>query len=342
VAASKDRRPGPPLSLTIAWDKGKWHYDAANFPAHLPRSAGYAHIMAVLRFLDGKGMLTAEGKEELAGALGDDTALVNEQVRRAARAFLDQYYDAYLGELEEYGAAPPTHFLERAWEEYERRYDLRKRTVPDPYQKLLLEHYDHTRDAVLRALSQSTELLARLREALPFVPEADRPLVNAVLAAWETDLRSFAERADDPALALRALRFVSGSVERLRATAALARRMGVTARGVEVDVASRELAALVADGTHAPGDAILSLSPGDQLLLASIVNALYQHGDRRQRHAALLAMGTVGDLESARLIRTLQATTEEGTIESGGRPPEPLWNSLRRSALEAIEGRRGE
>ncbi|GAC1535116.1 MAG: hypothetical protein NVS2B9_00140 [Myxococcales bacterium] len=84
----------PPVSFTKCWDKGKWHFEAPSFPANLPRSAGWAHILAALQFLDERGQLTAAGKDQLAHA-DEEIALLDDQIKAGARAFLDQTYEAY-------------------------------------------------------------------------------------------------------------------------------------------------------------------------------------------------------------------------------------------------------
>ena len=93
-ASEKNLTVPPPLSLTTCWDKGKWHFEAASFPRNLKTTCGYTHILAVLRFLDGRGQLTASGREELSA--GEEIALLHEHIKPAARAFLDQTYETYL------------------------------------------------------------------------------------------------------------------------------------------------------------------------------------------------------------------------------------------------------
>src|SRR5258708_20237006 len=94
----KDSTP-PPVSLTICWDKGKWHFEAASFPAHLPRSAAWTRIVAALRFLDERGQPTAAGKDELAHA-DEEIALLSDQIKAGARAFLDHSYQTYFSPID--------------------------------------------------------------------------------------------------------------------------------------------------------------------------------------------------------------------------------------------------
>jgi hypothetical protein len=110
------QRPAP-VSLSTCWDKGKWHFDASSFPEHLPRKAAWEHIVAALRFLGERRQLTAAGKDELAHA-DEEIALLSEQIKVGARAFLDQNYEVYLGAMEGYGQPPPLRILEKAWDAY--------------------------------------------------------------------------------------------------------------------------------------------------------------------------------------------------------------------------------
>lgn len=105
------------MTTTTRWDKGKWHYESHTFPANLPREAGYAHMVAVLRFFHEKGLLTEEGEEELQGAAGDDIALLPEHFDDSVHPFLDAHYEEYLDQAD-YGKAPPIDVLSRAWDAY--------------------------------------------------------------------------------------------------------------------------------------------------------------------------------------------------------------------------------
>jgi hypothetical protein len=207
----------PPVSLTTCWDKGKWHFEASSFPAHQPRSLGWAHIAAVLRFLDERGQLTSAGKDELAHA-NEEIALLSEQIKAAARGFLDQSYEAYLSAMAGYDQPPPLLVLEAAWDVYITKYDLSKRPRANAYQQLLLDHaYERTADALLRALDRIPDLAARLRQALADVPAADRALIEAALTARDADPVSLAASWPDPNALLHALRYLDA---RPRAAAA--------------------------------------------------------------------------------------------------------------------------
>ncbi|HEX7961613.1 MAG TPA: hypothetical protein VF493_16955 [Terriglobales bacterium] len=328
----------PPLSLTTCWDKGKWHFDAASFPAHLPRSAGWNHIVAALRFLEERGQLTAAGKRELAQA-DEEISLLPEQIKAAARAFLDQSYEGYLSASEGYDSPPPLHVLEAAWTEYTGNYDISKRPQPNGYQRLLLDHaHDRTADALLRALDRVPGLEARLRTTISDVPLADRPLMEAALACHEKDPVTVAYSWPQPHLLLQVLRCLDPrrhALHRLRAALILEDRLGKSAHE------SPHLEALVyAVNLGAAPEAETAwhtLSPGEQRRLTEAVHSLFAAG--ADIHLALCAMRTVGDQQSLTLIDQSIGHPAEGTTESSGGHKEPSWESIRREAREAITRR---
>src|SRR5262249_50663255 len=293
ASSSKINKTPPPLSLSTCWDKGKWHFDAASFPADLPRSAGWAHIVAVLRFLGERGQLTAEGKSELALA-NEDIALLSEQIKPGARAFLDQTYEAYLSAMEGYGEPSPLQVLESEWNAYTEKYDLSKRPRANAYQQLLLDHaYDCTANALLRALDRKSGLAASLRAALTDVPPKDRAVVEATLAAREGDLVRLASSWPDPAVLLHALRYLDArqhALNRLRAACVLADRVDTS------DPRGMHLAALVyavnLGATPEVEAAWRALPEPEQRRLADAVNLLFSGG--QETHLALCAMRTVG------------------------------------------------
>lgn len=330
--------PPPPVSLSTCWDKGKWHFDASSFPAYLPRKAGWEHIVATLRFLDARGQLTAEGKDELAHA-NEEIALLSEQVKVGARAFLDQNYEAYLGAMESYGHAPPLKVLETAWDTYSSKYDLSKRPRANAYQKLLLNHaYDRKADALLRALDRVPDLAARLRGALADVPEADRRLIEAALVAHEKDPVSLAASWHDPEALLHALRYLdprSHAFPRLRAALVLAERLDI--RYAKDSRLALLVYAVNLGATSEAEAAWHALAETEQLRLAEAVN-LFFVGDQ-EPHLALCAMRTVGDAQSLRLIDQSVGDKREGTTRYSDTCIEPSWESVRREAREAIRRR---
>lgn len=338
--SSKKNTSPPPVSLTNCWDKGKWHFEAASFPSHLPRSSGWAHIVAALRFLDERDQLTAEGKRELARA-DEEIALLSRQIKSGARAFLDQNYEAYLNAIEGYGQPVPIHVLASAWDAYKQKYDLSKRPQPNHYQQLLLDHaYDRTANALLRVLDRHPDLATRLRAALPDVPSADRALVEATLAAREGDPAQLAPLWPDPTALLQALRYLDtrqGALPRLRAAIVLADRLGVN------DPVGNHLAALVyavnLGATPEAEAAWRALTEPEQRRLARAVNLLFSGGE--ETHLALCAMRTVGDAESLTLIEQSVGDKREGTIEYGDGRREPAWDGVRREARAAIRRRLG-
>ena len=328
----------PPLSLTTCWDKGKWHFEASSFPPHLPRSAGWSHILAALRFLDERGQLTAAGKDELAQA-DEEIALLSEHVKVGAKAFLDQSYEAYLRALKGYDQPPAEQFLEAAWEDYATAYDLSKRPRANAYQQLLLEYAnDRSADALLRALDRVPGLEARLRTALADVPATDRPLIEAVLAVRETDPFSLAGSWPDPGALLHALRYLdarSYALPRLRSACALAGRVPTG------ETRSNHLAALVhavnLGATPEAEAAWRSLSEGEKLRLAAAVNLLFAGG--QETHLALCAMRTVGDAQSLKLIEQSAGDKREGVTQYADGRSEASWEPIRREARDAIRRR---
>lgn len=127
------KRERPPLSLTLRWDKVTWHADGEGLPPGVTGLAAGRHVFAALDFLGVVGQLTAEGKREQAGDLGDSTALLRQHVKAGARSFLDATYTNYL-EAMTYGEEPPIAILEQAWAEWTQRYDVSKRPLANAYQ----------------------------------------------------------------------------------------------------------------------------------------------------------------------------------------------------------------
>jgi len=333
---SKDQRPPPPLSLGTVWDKGKWHFDADTFPPQLPRSAGYAHILAALRFLDERGQLTKEGREEVAGALGDDIALLSAHVRAGARAFLDQCYQSYLSECE-YGRDPPVAVLERGWAAYVADYNPSRRPHANPYQKILLDHRPQL-DDVLRRAAESVEFRQRLHAAASFAPDGDRALLQATLQAIDGNLLTLARDFPDGEILLHALRYIRDRApDRLASACLLARRLGID----ENDAARLPLVAWAVnlfDGSRR-GEAWGALDRDDQVLLVRLVNAFWERGE--DQHLALCAMRTVGDHRSVELVEAAIPAKGEGTTSINGGPFRPAWDEVRAEVRASVKRRFG-
>jgi hypothetical protein len=333
----KDCTP-PPVSLTTCWDKGEWHFEASSFPEHLPRSVAWRHIVAALRFLDERGQLMAAGKEELAHP-DEEIALLNEQIKAGARAFLDQSYEAYLSAMEYCDQPPPLQVLEAAWDAYTTKYDLSKRPRANAYQRLLLDHAcDRTTDALLRALDRVPDLAACLRGALADVPEADRALIEAALAAREADPVSLAASCSDPGALLHTLRYLDArrhALPRLRAACVLADRLYTG------DTHTSYLGALVhavnLGATPEAEAAWRALVEPEKFRLAAAVNSLFAGG--QETHLALCAMRTVGDAQSLKLIEQSIGDEREGVMQYSDGRDEPSWDPVRREARDAIRRR---
>jgi hypothetical protein len=336
-SSNKNTTP-PPLSLSTCWDKGKWHFEAESFPTALPRSAGWAHIVATLRLLDERGQLTAAGKKELAQA-DEEIALLSEQIKPAARAFLDQSYEAYLSAMEDYDQSPPMPMLESAWDAYTAKYDLSKRPRANAYQQLLLDHaYDRTADALLRVLDSKPDLATQLRAALADVPSVDRALIEATLAAREGDPVRLSASWPDPGALLHALRYLDArhhALPRLRSACLLAERLD--AGHAHTIHLARLVYAVNLGATPEAEAAWRALSEPEKRLLAGAVNLLFSGG--QETHLALCAMRTVGDAQSLRLIDQSVGDKREGVTQYSDGHVEPSWESVRREARDAIRRR---
>jgi hypothetical protein len=338
-ASEKNVTVPPPLSLTTCWDKGKWHFEAASFPRNLKTSAGYAHILAVLRFLDGHGQLTASGSEELSA--GEEIALLDEHIKPAARAFLDQTYETYLGEIKSYEQPLSTQFLVDAWTEYTTKYDISKKPSANAYQKLLLYYaYDHSINALLRAFERTPGLPSLVRDAIKDAPASDRPLIEATVTVYYSDADSIAESWPDPASLLHALRYLDrrkAAATRLRAAVTLAKRLNVSSLSVDHLVS---LVWAVNLGVVPEAEAAWrALASADKKMLNAAVNSLFSLNT--EPHLALCAMRTVGDAQSLRLIEQSVGDEREGTIEDLDGSKEPSWERIRREAREATLKRLG-
>ncbi len=340
MSSSKTSTPAPPVSLSTCWDKGKWHFDALSFPAHLPRRAGWEHIVAALRFLEQRRQLTAAGKDELAHA-DEEIALLSDHIKVGARAFLDESYEPYLEAMEGYGHPPPVRFLETAWNAYTTKYDLSKRPRANAYQQLLLDlAHDRKADALLRALDRVPDLATRLRAALADVPPEDRSLIEAALATRDADAVGLAASWHDPEALLHALRYLDvhrHALTRLRAALVLAERPHIR------DAQNNRLAALVyavnLGATPEAEAAWRALEEPEKLRLAEAVNLLFADG--QETHLALCAMSAVGDTQSLKLIEQSIGDKREGTTQYSDGRLEPSWESVRRKAREAILRRQG-
>jgi hypothetical protein len=338
-ASEKNLKVPPPLSLTTCWDKGKWHFEAASFPRNLKTSAGYVHILTVFRFLDGRGQLTASGREELSA--GEEIALLDEHIKPAARAFLDQNYETYLRKIKSYGQPPPTQLLDGAWTEYTTKYDISKKPRANAYQKLLLNYaYDHSINALLRAFERIPDLPSLVRDAIKDAPESDRPLIEATVAVYYSDVDSIAESWPDPTSLLYALRYLDrrkAAATRLRAAVTLAKRLNVSS------LSGEHLVSLVwavnLGATPQAEAAWRALASADKKMLSAAVNSLFSLNT--EPHLALCAMRTVGDTQSLRLIEQSAGDKREGTIEDLHGRKEPSWEPIRREAREATLKRLG-
>src|SRR5262245_14841779 len=84
-----------PTTDTKVWDKAKWHFEG-EFPKELEERDARRHILFILKWLQKKGLTSAEGDLESDDASGYDTALNSDMVTDDGREFLDKYYDRWL------------------------------------------------------------------------------------------------------------------------------------------------------------------------------------------------------------------------------------------------------
>ncbi len=268
---------------------------------------------------------------------GEEIALLSEQIKAGARSFLDEIYQSYL-EAADYESPSPVHILEQGWNRYSARYDLSRRPQPNGYQRLLLDHsYDHSANGLLRALDRKPNLASQLRDALTDVPEAERPLIEAVLRCREGDLLALAESWPDPTMVLVALRYLNArqyALPRLRAALKLDERLGSKATLLD------QLAALVyavnLGASPEAESAWHSLTTSEQRRLSGAVNLLF--ASEEHIHLALCAMRAVGDTKSLELIERSRGNPHEGVTQSSS-GSEASWEPIRREAIQAISRR---
>lgn len=341
--AKKFVRPPPPLSMTACWDKAKWHYDG-DFPKHLPLEASWAHITATMRFLDERGMLTAEGKRNLA-CDDEEMSFGPEHVKRAAHAFLDECYHEFI-ERCDYGQPPDIAFLELRWRSYEERFELKKRIVPNTFQKLLIRSGDGTLTPLFYRLNHDPGLLDELAAAVPFAPADLQPLIESVIAVFKGDAVSSAMEIQQPDALLKALTFAtkeSLAVARWRSVAVLSKRFGsVFDDSVNLVHAGKVLASGRLPSVASTLDsAVRELSDNERETLATIANRLFC--DHETRSLGKTAMTNVGNAESIRLLDSEPPSDAElmDRYSDGSVGPTPLWKTSRERAKHAIAARLG-
>lgn len=330
-------RESPPLSLTIRWDKVKWHADGEGLPPGVEGMEAGRHVFAALAFLGSVGQLTAEGVRELAGDLGDDTALLGHHVRAGARSFVDHAYGPYL-EAMRYGEAPPVALLEQAWKAWTERFDVAKRPSANAYQKLLTERSpSRDLDGLLTKLDDDPEMPKLLRAALPFIPNDERPLAAMALAFVRGVSHDTVATTTDVALVAKALRYASDAQGRLSAAALLAARAPLEGEFLESLVWAVNL-----HDEKAGDQALASLTREERAVVRDLAHLLFD--DLDERHLAICAMRTVGDATSVALLEAHPATPDEGTVTQyvrGGEHTEPMSADVRRAVVRRVANRIG-
>ena len=327
--------------MTACWDKAKWHYDG-DFPQHLPLEASWAHITATMRFLDERGMLSAEGKRNLA-CNDEETSFGPEHAKRAAHAFLDECYHEFIDRCD-YGQLPDIEFLERRWRSYEERFDLKKRIVPNAFQKLLIRSGDGTLTPSFYRLNHDAGLVDELAAAIPFAPANVQPLIESVIAIFKGDAVSTAMRTQQPDTFLKALTFAtkeSLAVARWRSVAVLVRRFdSLCDDSVNLVHAGKILASgRLPSLASALDNALRELSDEERDTLATIANRLFR--DHETRSLGKTAMTNIGNAESIRLLDNEPPSDAElmDRYSDGSVGPTPLWKISRDHAKRAIAAR---
>lgn len=341
--SEKSERPPPPLSMTTCWDKAKWHYDG-DFPKHLPLEASWAHITATMRFLDERGMLSAEGKRNLASD-DEEISFSLDHVKRAAHAFLDECYHEFV-ERCNYGQLPDIAFLELRWRSYEERFDLKKRIVPNAFQGLLIRSGNGTLPPLFFRLNHDPGLVEELAAAMPFAPAETQPFIELVLLVFKGDAVSTALTVQQPDALLKALTFAtteSLAVARWRSVAVLSKRF----RSVCDDSDTLVLAGQVLASGRLPSVAstldcaVRELSEEERKTLATIANCLFR--DHETRSLGKTAMTNIGNADSIRLLDSEPPSDAElmDRYSDGSAGPIPLWKISRDRVKRDISARLG-
>ncbi len=287
--------------------------------------------MAVLRFLAERSMLTAEGKRELAGESGDDLALLAVHVRAPARAFLDSVYDRYL-EVQNYGHEPSTAILHDEWAKYLVRFDLSRRSQPTPWQALLARAPGNSDvEGVLLQVRHESAQVDAIEAALEHAPPDDRALAAMVVSLHRADAVEVARSTGEPALCLRALRFLTRERRpgALRAAACLAGRLGN-----ETDLAHLAWAVNLFVGDDLEDAEWSRLAPSERRELTGHVNRLLLEGP--DRYLALNALRVVGDRTTLALIDQLPPKLPG---EGEQRRPNGTWEPVSKETRALVRAR---
>ena len=93
-------------------DKASWQIDGG-----MPKNLVLQHFKTIFTWLDGKDMLTSEGKEELGFGIDETASLHEKLITQNALEFFETRYDDYLKSIK-YGNDDGGFALERLYSEH--------------------------------------------------------------------------------------------------------------------------------------------------------------------------------------------------------------------------------
>ena len=196
-------------------------------------------------------------------------------------------------------------------------------------------------DSVLWDLQHTTKI-AQIRDALPFVPARDRPIVELTLALYDGVPEKLARSTRDPELMLRALRYINpndpeGRYQRLAATAILAARLNIALDGKKRHTQILEACNVWNEGKQT--DVVVARLPAvSRELLVRAGNAMLERsrGEGSDGWAAALRMLlTLGDATSLPILEAKFEKERRVRRDNEWSNDEKDWNEV----LAAIKRR---
>lgn len=101
-----------PFSKT--YDKVAWHFPEGRGCPSL--AAAKTHFTVVIKWLESKGLLSAEGTEAAASGIDSDFALTADMLTAKGNRILGLCYDQWVRTVR-YGVTPTTEVLDNCWAE---------------------------------------------------------------------------------------------------------------------------------------------------------------------------------------------------------------------------------
>jgi hypothetical protein len=181
----------------------------------------------------------------------------------------------------------------------------------NPWTRLAYSTWQMNTDGALWTLRLRPFPVEEIRAAMPHAPQRDRPLIAMALALHDERAPELARTTDDPALCLRALKYLGQehrfATERLVAAAVLAERFGIPPKAGPKALQIVEACNLFGD--DAKNERALRRVPAEQRRrLAEIAeNLLVATDDWDVQHSALLALRAVGDERSMAVLKASRA-----------------------------------